>query len=295
MYKVFTCSLLILLYSCSTKNDQSTPSKPTILWESTEGFVHPESVIYSPDSSFYFISNIGNDESNETPDGFISKLDREGKVIDLKWVDSIQSPKGQCITNGKYYVSALDELLEIDLSNGTILYRYSLPEVRFLNDVTADKDGNVYVSGMRENTVYKLTTDRTFELWFQNDSLNHPNGLLAIGNTLYIGGWGNMDENEANIDSVGNLMAINLKTKSFSYVTKNKPGKLDGIQPMEEEQKLLVSSWKAGEVFKMNNEGSYELLLTTPTSIGDILYIPKEKQLIAPLNFQHKVVSYMLP
>lgn len=297
-------SLLLLLltfcFSCTTTSEEEIQSTHKndineISWVIDTGFVHPESVIYAEDSTFFYISNIGTDESDEHPNGFISKVSVEGKIVELKWVDSIQSPKGQCLANGNYYVSALDELLEIDVNSGTISNRYTTPEVTFLNDVTADQWGNIYVSGMRENAIYRLDTTGNFSLWFQNDSLHHPNGLLAVNDKLFIGGWGNMDQDEPNIDSVGHLMVIDTHVKTLQYITEGRPGKLDGIQLANATGKqLIVSSWKAGEIFLMDEEGNVEKITDTPTSVGDILYDYSKNLIIAPLNFQHRVEAFHL-
>lgn len=298
MRPISSCLVIsFLLFSCKNETTETTTSIITFteVWKSEDGFVHPESVIYHQKEGVLYISNIGSDESNETPNGFISKVALSGEILELKWLDSIQSPKGQCIVENKYYVSALDELLEVNIASGEIIGRYTTPEVTFLNDVAADEKGNVFVSGMRENAIYKLDTSGSFVQWYQNDSLNHPNGLLVFKDLLIIGGWGNMDEGEQGIDSVGHLMAIDLQQKSLRYITKEKPGKLDGIQVFDEaSEQLLVSSWKAGELFLISLSGELKKIKSTPTSVGDILYLKEKGILALPQNFQHQLDVFTL-
>lgn len=291
MKNIILVFLVALFWSCSTQpqTEQIQEQKNKVLWTSETGFVHPESVIFSEKYNCYFVSNIGNDESKKTPDGFISKVKLDGNIETLKFTDSIRSPKGLCIVNDKIYVSALSDLLEIDLSNGEILHRYTNNEVVFLNDVCSDNKGQIYISGMRENTIYQLKQGELLP-YFKSDSLEHPNGVFFQNEKMYIGGWGNMDENDVVTDSISYLFSLE-RDQNLNHVTK-RIGKMDGIQ--KNGSGLLCSSWKSGEIFSIDENGKAKLLLKTEQSAGDIYYNDQTKILIVPLNFQHKLIAYKL-
>jgi hypothetical protein len=305
LFKLLPAAVIaVSLVSCnsgSEKSDKETIKAETSgkeentgfqsLWVK-QGFVHPESIILSNDSSFLYISNIGNTDTRENPDGFISKVGLDGNIINLKWVDKIRSPKGLCLSGGKLYVSAVTELLEIDTASGKILRRHTSPDVQFLNDVTSDSARNVYVSGMFESAIYKLDTKGKFERWFQSNDLHHPNGVLVSGDQLFIGGWGRLKDTIVQEDSVGHLFSLSIKDKVLKKITADKPGKLDGIQLYGD--KLIVSSWKAGEILVIEKDGKYNSVLKSETSLGDILYIQSKKQLFLPQNFQNEVRTVVL-
>lgn len=258
-------------------------------WKKT-GFTHPESIILGHDSSYLFVSNIGNNESDENPDGYIAKVSLDSSRRKEIFVRNIQSPKGMCIANGKLYVSAVKNLLEFDLDSGKFLKAYSSPDVKYLNDVAKDINGNIYVSGMHESAIYKLDKSGVFTTWFQNDSLDHPNGLLVVDDFLYVGSWGRINAAERT-DSVGYFFKINLSSGELQRMSKNKPGKLDGIQQFKD-GKFLVSSWEAGEVLIIRPDGSYRTILDTEISIGDILYSKELQLLFTPMNFQNEILAY---
>ncbi len=298
MKHIYLLISLIFCFSCHSdkqKETKETPLNtsysPTLLWESTEGFVHPESVILSLDKDYYFVSNIGSDENEGTANGFISKVNLNGSIIALKFTDNIRSPKGLCIANNKLYVSALSELLEIDLQSGEVLNSYMNPDIVFLNDVTADEQGNVYVSGMRESKIYKLTDSGELTTWYSNSELEHPNGLLCLSDKILVGGWGSMDDEDLVTDSISYLFELDYATKTLSKVTENRIGKVDGIQKAD--QDIIISSWKAGEVSRINKDtNKAQLLLKTETSVGDIMFDESNGIIILPMNFQHKLVAY---
>ena len=251
----------------------------------SEGFIHPESVIYAPDSSFFFISNIGLDETDSTPDGFISKVALDGKIIELKWLDSIRSPKCQVIANGKFYVSALDALLEVDLETGKIKHKHQHDSIVFLNDVCADDEGNVYVSGMKENAIYCLQkTTGKMEKIYQNDSLLHPNGVYWQNNNLYIGTWGAAFDG----DFKGYFFQLDLATKELKKVVNKQLGRLDGIQTFGKD--FYVSSWAEGLIYKISTDGRYKKILDAEESLGDFMYDEQIGLFVLPQNFQNKVV-----
>lgn len=294
----------ILLHSCnnhtvknhtedseikSIKNINSTSGTTlTKIW-TKDGFVHPESIIEHPDSGYLFISNIGINPTSIFPDGFISKVNKEGGFIERKFVKGIRGPKGLCYNNGKLYAATVKELLEIDPNSGKITNTFTNDSIGMFNDIAKDTEGNMFVSDMNESAIYKLSSNGKFSMIYQNDFLNHPNGLLVDGDQLIIGTWGRLND-DPKLDSTGNLFSLDLNTLTLKKITENKPGKLDGIQKTK--GGYLVSSWKEGKILLITLEGDVKSILNTKTSIGDILYLEKENSLYTPMNFQNQIKLY---
>jgi hypothetical protein len=78
--------------------------------------------------------------------GFISKVSlADGKLIELEWAKGLDAPKGLALGGDKLYTADIDNLAEIDTKSGKVLARYVAPGAAFLNDVTVDGQGNVYI------------------------------------------------------------------------------------------------------------------------------------------------------
>ena len=128
----------------------------SMLWETKAEFKLPESVIYDKENDFLYVSNMQGDPFTKDKNGFISKVDLDGNVIKLKWIEGLNAPKGLTISKGKLYVADVNELVEIDIKTGKITKKLEAAGATFLNDVTVDTNGNIYVSDMLNDTIYKL-------------------------------------------------------------------------------------------------------------------------------------------
>lgn len=61
---------------------------------------HLRVVIYDPVSNFIYVSNINGQPWDQDGNGFISKLDLDGKIVERQWVTGLSAPKGLGIHNG---------------------------------------------------------------------------------------------------------------------------------------------------------------------------------------------------
>jgi len=124
-------------------------------------------------------------------DGFISRVSADGRILDLRWVIGLESPKGLALANGRLYVGDDPDVVEIDPAKGVIRARYApAGGPGGFNDCTADPAGNVYVFSRRLATVFRLRAGR-FLPWARIDAAKAggPNGLLAERDRLLLGGW----------------------------------------------------------------------------------------------------------
>lgn len=248
------------------------------LLEKVEGFSHPESVVSDKAGEMLYISNIGNKEAG---DGFISKASGEGKIIDLHWITGLNDPKGLLVVDDFLYVTDKTELVKMSISEGKILETFTVEGSEFLNDLTIDKEGNIYISDLSKSSIYIKTRDsKEVTEWLNSDELEQPNGLLAVDNDLMVGSWGR--------ENPGYFKKVNMASKEVSNITKTGIGNLDGVQ-ITEKGNFLVSDWQTGKIYMIKPEGAQKEILTSEKSAGDILYLPHQKKLVLPMNFQNEV------
>lgn len=252
------------------------------------GLTHCESAIYDEKRNVIYTSLIGD---RKPGDGSIAKISLDGKVIDTTFIKGLNDPKGIAITSDKLYVSDVTELVEADLETGEVINKYTTEGTAFLNDVNVASDGTVYVSDTRTSSIFMLKPDGTFSEWLQSEDLEHPNGLLQVGNDMYVAAWGNMVGPEGKQKQSGHFLKVNMATKEIMKVSKDTVGNLDGIQVYDKNH-LLISAWRTGKIFKISTQGALEEILTVGQSVGDILYIPEKKLLALPMNIQSQLLIY---
>ncbi|MDT0676942.1 Vgb family protein [Autumnicola musiva] len=248
-----------------------------------EGFSHPESIIQHPSGSFWYVSNMA---GNTKGDGFISRLNKDGKIETLKWITGLEDPKGLLFHKGQLYVSNNTEFIQIDAESGEITDIFEVEGAKSLNDVTLGENDNIYISDMGKNSIYVFDPEEgEVSEWLNSDELKDPNGVLMVDNMLYVGSWGN--------EEPGNLNVINPDDKTIEQVTTGGIGNVDGLQKIDGNS-FYVSDWGTGRIFKVNRQGEKELILTAEKSSGDILYIEDRNQLVLPMNLQNAIWWYQL-
>ena len=128
-----------------------------------------------------FVSNIGIQGEDGT--GSISKVDLDGKIVENNWVTGLTGTKGMGLHNNLLYAAENKAVAVIDIDKGALVRRVSIDSAQFLNDITIDANGVVYVSDTEAGKVYTIEND-TASLYMEN--LPYLNGLLSVGDTLYL-------------------------------------------------------------------------------------------------------------
>lgn len=292
IYTLF--ATLFILTSC--KNNKSTevaltegtsttePSKTpaaTFITETLE-LTHCESAVYDAKNNIIYASLIGN---REIGDGSIATVDTNGKLINIKFIDALNDPKGIAITKDRLYVSDVTELVEADLATGKIIKKHTHESIKFLNDVAIDDTGNVFVSDTATSEIYKLDKKGNFSLWLADSELDNPNGLLIQDNIMYVGSWGGQPEG-------GRVSRIDMVTKSIDSIS-TIIGNLDGIRPYDQ-NRMIISDWKSGNIHLIDYNGDTEQVLKVGQSVGDIAYIKEKNLLLLPMNKQSRLLFYKL-
>jgi sugar lactone lactonase YvrE len=288
MYSLFSFILLTYLALwgfISQKIDTKSERKPKRVslkkvWETTNALRTPESVLYYQTDDILFVSNINGNGADKDNNGFISKVNLDGKITNLQWATGLHAPKGMGIWGNKLYVTDIDRLVMLDVNAGAILKTYQVPEPAYLNDVTVAANGVIYVSDNRNDKIYYLQND-SLQIFMEGEVLQRPNGLFAEANRLAVGSTRN-----------NALRFIDLGTKQITEVASGL-GASDGVVPAGKGN-YFVSDWN-GRVFWISAKGEKKQILDTTgakINAADIEYIPAKKLLLVPTFQDNRLAAY---
>jgi len=261
------------------------------------GFDRPESVLYDEKGDAYLVSNITNGPRDADNTGFISRVSPDGQILDLKWIEggvngvTLNAPKGTTISRGVLYVADIDQLRLFDAETGAPLGSLSPPGAIFLNDVSSDAAGNVYVTDIGFTTVpsfgesgadavYKVTKHGEISfLAAGNSLLHHPNGVAALpGGAVKVVTY----DPFMGTQELFTLTKRGDKTDVVTLPT----GLLDGIVPVK--GGFLVSSWvdfsnaTAGVIYFVGRDGTITQVAGGFQNASDIGYDTKRNRLLIP-------------
>ena len=248
------------------------------LWETDTLLKTPESVLYSAKEKFLYVSNIDGAAAAKDGKGSVGKVGVDGKIIMVDWVAGLNAPKGMGLYKNKLYVADLTEVVVIDIEKAKIIQHIPVEGSVFLNDITIDKSGVVYVSDTRNFKVYRIEKNIVSTL-LQN--LQGPNGLLAVGDELLILDKGSLLKmtNTANVTSLADGMDPST----------------DGVE-MVKPNEYIVSSW-SGVVYYIFSDGNKQILSDTRSekiNSADIGYDTKNRILYVPTFYKNSIVAYAL-
>ena len=149
-------------------------------------FQHPESIVYDGATQMLYVSNLGLDTGTiEDRDGYISKLNIHGEIIDARWVEGLSNPRGMCIVGGVLYVADMDKIAKVDLESGEVIASVSTPGLKMLSDLAVGANGKIYATDQQANRIYELAADE-LQLWNENLNWFGPSGLYSHGGKLLL-------------------------------------------------------------------------------------------------------------
>ena len=274
--------------------ENNAPKKGTVklelLWE-TQGFNNPESVIYHQSSNTLFVSNVNGSPVEKDGNGYISKMLLDGTILRKQWVIGLNAPKGLAIYNDTLYVADIDALVVIDIPSGTISNTYKVDDAKFLNDVAANNQGEIFVSDMLLNRIHRLSSDQ-FNIWLESPELENPNGLHAEGDHLILGAWGVMTDGFAT-EIPGHLKSISLQDKSITSLGGGPIGNLDGVES-DGNNGYYVTDWMAGKLYQINRKGEATLLLELEQGMADLEVLLEQNLILLPMMKNDKVLAYKI-
>jgi hypothetical protein len=249
------------------------------LWQTDSVLKVPESVLFDGEHKLLYISNIDGDAAAKDGKGSVGKLGTDGKIIKIDWVTGLDAPKGLGLYKGKLYVADVDNVVVIDVAKEAIIKKIPIEGAKFLNDITIDASGNVYVSDSQTGIVHVVQNDKASVF---HEGFKRPNGLLSVGDDLYV-------------LASGEMFKLSKATKAMTKLAEGMEASTDGIEQVSEGE-FIVSTW-IGVVYYVKKDGSKEQLLDTrpeKSNTADIGYDAKNKIVYVPTFLKKSVAAYQL-
>lgn len=266
----------LLASSCAlTSQAQHSLTK---LWETDATLPVPESVFYSAQNKVLYVAQIDGNPGEKDGKGAIGKVGLDGKIVNKDWITGLNAPKGMGVMGNKLYVTDLTEVVEIDIKAGKILKKHPVEGSEFLNDLSIDSKGNIYVSDSRTKKVHLISNGKVSTYV---EGLTGPNGVLAIGSDLLIADSGTLKKLGAN--------------KQMTVIAEGMEKSTDGIEQVKPGE-YIVSCW-SGVVYYVDSNGKTEKLLDTSAdkiNSADIGYDSVKKVVYVPTFGKNSVVAYQL-
>ena len=270
--------IFVLIVSCKTKKQENSSENLNLslsqVWSTDTVFKSPESVFYNKDRN----GGSGDIDGN----GFMSKLNPNGDIVKLHWIDGLNGPKGMDVYQNKLFVADINRVAEINLDTDSIETFYNIEGSKFLNDLTIDNEGGIYISDSQTDRIYFLKNGQ-YSIWLQSDSLGHPNGLYFDGDVLWHASSGKEE-----------FQSINIDDKTINVIDTG-IGHGDGIAP-DGLGNFIVSDWE-GELFFIDGDGNKTKLIDTRAehvNSADIGFIVSSKTILVPTFNDNRVVAYKL-
>ena len=275
MKKIITSLAFICCTLVSTNAQKVTVQK---LWATDTILKVPESVLVDDKENCLWVSNIDGLANGKDGKGSISKLSKTGMPIHLDWITGLNAPKGMAKYKQDLYVADLTELVVIDIKKGIIKNKIKVEGSVFLNDVTINKNGAVFISDSRTGKVHRYENNMvTIEV----ENLQGPNGLLSIDDQLLI-----LDR--------GSLLSLT-PGGTISKIMDGMDPSTDGIEKVAPNQ-YIVSCWNGIVYFVAAGAQKITLFDTRSEKINsaDIGYDAKNKIIYVPTFLKNSVVAYQL-
>ena len=277
--------LSLLVLSCGgRKNTDKKSSKETLnfsiteLWSTDTIMKTPESVLYDSVRKVLYVANMNRIDGGDNT-GFITKMDTDGTVIDLHWVDGLNEPRGMGIYENRLFATDMDRIIVIDIEKGELVESIPVEGAVFLNDLAIDKEGTVYFSDSRAGKLQYYKDGEIID-WFPE--YPNPNGLLDAGENIIVCATSSKE-----------IRRVNKTTGEYEVIATGING--DGIEHSGIQDYYIVTEWE-GRMHLINNDTIQTVLDSSKEKINsaDIGYNLDKKIIYVPTFFDNRVVAYTL-
>ncbi len=259
-----------------------------------EGFSSPESTIVNKND--LYVSNVGKElkPTLKDGDGFISKLDVNGKIKELHFIDGLDAPKGMGIVGNTLFVADINTLRGFDLQSKKEIFNVVFEGVNFLNDITVKDSNTLFIGASDTSAIYEVNISNKSYKKLMDFTVT--NGLFYEDGILYAAQLGSTTQNM--FDGKGKLYKIDLKDNNKLTQLGNFEGVLDGVTKVG--NKVYVSDWGNAKdtgivrVYDLKTKEETILKLQSFMGAADFWIDEKSKKIFMPQMIGNKVTIFDL-
>lgn len=273
-------SIFLIAFTISTTAFNSAKAQIKLsepIWEAKSNLPIPESVLYSADTKELYVSLIDGAGNVKDGKGGVAILNLDGSMKNPEWITGLNAPKGLAIYKNTLYIADITAVVSVDIPSGKVKNKLEIEGAVFLNDITVDDKGTLYVSDTRTNKIYQIK-DNTYKLFLEN--VTSANGLKWIKKELFVLAGTELWK----IDAKKKITVI---AKGFEKVG-------DGLEPIGKGE-FIATCW-AGIIYHVKADGTiYKLQdVQGKMNTADLGYNPKDRMIYIPTFNQNSVIAYQL-
>ncbi len=252
----------------------------------------PYSFVSTPAGTEYFISSVNGEPDTADNNGFITKLDAQGKVLNLKFIQggkgdvTLHAPKGMALVDHILYVADLDAVRGFDVGTGKQAIIFAVSDgtsVRAsLTDVAFDGKGLLYASDQHANRIYRLDlSTRKVTTLIADQALAGPAGLAVHPRTGQLIAVSYDKGKIFEISPEGALTEL-VSNGFFSGRFKN----LRGVD-FDRWGNMYVSDFTTGKVWRMTWDKRFQVIAEYLPSPGDLGIDRTNNLILVPYEYAH--------
>ncbi|NNF16415.1 MAG: DUF885 family protein [Gammaproteobacteria bacterium] len=250
-------------------------SNADIAWIASGGFCEPETVLPLPDLTF-LVSNVCG--FRETGNGFLTLLDTQGKTLDWRIVDELDSPVGMTLVGERLYVVDNNTVKVMRWPSYTLLETIAL-NTQVANDVAVASDGSIYVTDSAGHSVVRRLPDGTQYRVAGDYHFKNANGIQWHDDGLYVGG--------------ARLWRVDPDAESVEMVGPELLADIDGIE-FESDGTLQITP-VGGPLIRYRNDDDIEVISGKGVSSANHGYASVLQLALIPTGYDNTVIAIKVP
>jgi len=257
------------------------------------GLESPNSFIGDPSGKEYFISNINGEPEARDNNGFITKLNADGKVTDLKFIQGgvadvlLHAPKGMALVGPILYIADLDQLKAFDKTSGkliaTVLFPTSSHTRVSLTDVAAAPDGMLYVSDETANSIYRVdpSGNHRVDLLIHDERLAGPAAIVIHPKTNHLITVSRQKGKIFDVTPDGQLTEL----EANGFFT----GRFENLSGVDFDQwgTMYVSDITKGKIWRMTRDHRFQVIAEYLPAPADISIDRVNNLILVPYHYVH--------
>ncbi|MEM6993796.1 MAG: hypothetical protein AAF721_24995 [Myxococcota bacterium] len=255
-----------------------------------EVFSAPESAHFHAATEQWFVSNIAGDSGAPDGLGWVTRVDRDGDVLDGQWVADLDSPAGITSDAANLFVTDINRIHVLDVETAQEVDTFDVPMAAFLNDPVLAPDGTLYVSDSFAQAIWAVDADQVPSVVVQDEALDFPNGMLWQDDQLLIGSTGPFTDFAAE----GPLHRLDVGLGTLQLV-RGVTGKFDGLA--DGDAAVWMTDFR-GSLLRLEGDAitaSHDLTAYGLMSAADLGYDAEQSTLVVPDLLGDQIAFVQLP